>query len=87
MGQLSRRCGQGKPGLSGQPRWREVSLHQPKIFQRARDLPGAKRPRGAWGSVPSAGIHANAVLSFPPRSEPDTLFTPPSPLELFGELC
>lgn len=42
---------------------------------------------GAWGSIPSAGIHANAMLSFAPRAEHDTLFTPLSPLELFGELC
>lgn len=42
---------------------------------------------GAWGNIPSAGIHANAMLSFLPRAEHDTLFTPPSPLELFEELC
>lgn len=53
----------------------------PKIFPVQNSLVGA------WGGVPAAGIHANAMLSFPPCSEPATLFTPPGPLELFGELC
>lgn len=58
-----------------------------RFFRMQKIFQVQNSPASAWGSVSSAGIQANAVLSFPPRSEPDTLFTPPSPLELFGELC
>lgn len=94
MGRLSWHCGQGKPLAERSCRLQSSQPHQWRLpcavlgfFRVQNTFQVQNGLADAWGSVPSAEIHANTVLSFPPHSEPDMLFTPLSPLELFGELC
>lgn len=52
----------------------------PKIFPVQNSLVGA------WGGVPAAGIHANAMLSFPPVQSPPR-YSPLQALLSYLESC